>query len=125
MKKKLLAILLTLAMVVTMIPAVFVTVTAEAAPVQWTEVGNATELYTALKAMRNNSAGSCNLKLTKSFTITEAEWEAAQTNQALCDVWNVTLDGQGYTITITAGDGLPADIGQTDYPKFGILTARA
>lgn len=95
MRKKLLAILLTLAMVVTMLPAAFVTVTAEAAFTPkddaWFEENDYTKITDAagLKTVANNGK----YYLAKDIDFTGESPVSGE-------LWDVTLDGNGHKITV-------------------------
>ena len=118
MKKKLLAILLTLAMVVTMIPAAFVAVSAEESLLDYTAIDSASRLYEALNKC-TDSTKSYKLKLTSDFTVTASNWVG------IMDKYNVTIDGQGHTITVQINGLDDSVMGQATWPKFGVFASRS
>lgn len=115
MKKKLLAILLTLAMVVTMLPAAFVTVTAEDGDVNLYPDNTVVEVGTAAEWKSNVKAG-VNIKLTADITLKGAP---------LSTFYNGLIDGNGHTITVNYVIGADdTSFTPTQWPKIGGLFTR-
>ncbi len=115
MKKKLLAILLTMAMVVTMLPAAFVTVTAEDGDVNLYPDNTVVEVGTAEEWKGNVAAGK-NIKLTADITLEGAP---------LYTFYGGVIDGDGHTITVNYTIGADdTAFSATQWPKIGGLFTR-